>query len=314
MCLASLAAQSFKEWEAVIVNDGSQDATGRILRDWSHRDPRIRPFNTPPQGLIISLNFAASKARGRTFFRQDADDTSHPDRFQEQIQALLNHPEWDVIATGVTIFPEPAPGLSRYQNWINSVITPEEIARDIWIESPIPHPTVAMRRETFEEAGGYRDMGWPEDYDLWLRLHLQGKGFAKIPKVLYAWRDSPGRLSRTHDNYSAEAFRRCKAHHLSRILGDQKIWICGAGPFGRKLARALDDAGITIHGFLDIDRLRVGRMVQGARVEDLSILKGGPVAHQKLLVCVGVHGARDLIRRQLTEWNYRETTDYLIVS
>jgi glycosyltransferase involved in cell wall biosynthesis len=314
MCLASLSAQTFEDWEAVVVDDGSQDATQTYLGSWARRDPRIRPFRTPPKGLVPALNLAAERSLGLFLARQDADDASHPERLAHQVAALTEHPEWDLVGSQVTIFPEPKEGLRRYQAWVNSLLTPEEIRRDIWIESPIPHPTAVVRRDVFEEAGGYRDMGWPEDYDLWLRLHLRGKTLAKVPKVLYAWRDAPDRLSRRHPMYSAEAFRRCKAHHLASVVGDRRIWIWGAGPFGRRLARALREEGIPIDRFVDIDPLKIGRRAQGAPVEDVSSLKADPEEGRLLLVCVGVHGARDLIRRQLTDWNYRDGRDYFVVS
>ncbi|MBD3337309.1 MAG: glycosyltransferase [Candidatus Eisenbacteria bacterium] len=314
MCLAGLAAQTFADWEAVIVDDGSTDATAAVLGEWAAREPRLKPVRTPARGLVPALNLAAAQARGRYFLRQDADDASHPERFSAQVAALEENRSWDVVATRVTIFPEPDLGLRRYQEWINGLVDPEAIAREIWIESPLPHPTVAIRRAVFEESGGYRDMGWPEDYDLWLRLHGAGKTLAKIPEVLYAWRDSPERLSRTHSMYSAEAFRRCKAHHLRPLLEGREIWIWGAGPFGRRLARALRENGLPVDRFVDIDPLKVGRRVQGAPVEDTKILQSGPRADRMLLVCVGVHGARHLIRGELENWGHREDRDYLVVS
>lgn len=314
MCLASLSAQSFEDWEAIVVDDGSQDATDTILGRCARQDPRIRPLRTPPRGLVPALNLALQRSHGRLLARQDADDASHPERLAHQVAALQQHPQWDLVGTQVTIFPEPREGLHRYQSWVNSLLTPEQIRRDIWIESPIPHPTACMRRGALEKVGGYRDMGWPEDYDLWLRLHLRGMTLAKVPRILYAWRDTPDRLSRKHPMYSAEAFRRCKAHHLAPVLGDRQLWIWGAGPFGRRLGRALREEGLPVHRFVDIDPLKIGRRVQGAQVEEVSVLKEGPSPGRLLLVCVGVHGARDLIRRQLKDWDYAEGHDYLVVS
>lgn len=312
--LGSLSAQTFEDWEAVIVDDGSTDATHSILGNLARSEPRFRILRTPPRGLVPALNLAVQLSTGRLLARQDADDASHPERLAEQVGALSAHPSWDLVATRVRIFPEPLQGLRRYESWVNSLVHPDDIRRDIWIESPLPHPTVVVRREVFESAGGYRDMGWPEDYDLWLRLHLEGKTLAKVPKILYAWRDSPDRLSRRHDMYSPEAFRRCKAHHLTSVVGDRRAWIWGAGPFGRRLARALREEGVPVDRFVDIDPLKVGRRVQNAPVEDVGLLADGPAGDRLLLVCVGAHGARDLIRRQLTDWKHVEERDYLVVS
>jgi glycosyltransferase involved in cell wall biosynthesis len=313
-CLASLEAQTLRDWEAVVVDDGSQDETGRILAAWARRDPRIRPVATPPRGLVPALNLALERSRGEFVARQDADDASHPERLALQVEAMRRHPDWDVVGTLVRLFPDPPPGMRRYAAWLNSLVRPEEIRRDIWIESPLAHPTVLMRRSLLQRVGGYRDMGWPEDYDLWLRLHRMGCILAKVPEILYAWRDDARRLSRTSPVYSEDAFRRCKAHHLARVLEGRPVWIWGAGPFGRRLARALREEGVVVERFLDIDPLKIGRRVQGAPVDDVGLLGRHRPGEALLLVCVGQPGARDLIRRQLQGWGYEESGDYLVVA
>ena len=84
--------------------------------------------------------------------------------------------------------------------------SPDAIAREIWIESPLAHPSVVMRRTCLERLGGYQDHGWPEDYDLWLRMHLAGERLAKVPEVLLDWREHPARLTRIDSRYAVENF------------------------------------------------------------------------------------------------------------
>ncbi|GIS67978.1 MAG: hypothetical protein CM1200mP6_10460 [Anaerolineaceae bacterium] len=68
-----------------------------------------------------------------------------------------------------------------------------EISRDIFVESPLPHPSVMLRKEELQSLGGYQDRGWAEDYDLWLRYFIAGKQIDKIAKVLLYWRDHASR-------------------------------------------------------------------------------------------------------------------------
>jgi len=89
---------------------------------------------------------------------------------------------------------------------LNCLVTPEEIARQIYIESPMAHPSVVMRRHWVQKVGWYQEHGWPEDYDLWLRVHLAGARFAKVQEVLPWWREHPRRLTRTGSRYSVENF------------------------------------------------------------------------------------------------------------
>ena len=87
-------------------------------------------------------------------------------------------------------------GLSEYIRWQNSCVSPRQISDDIYLESPLAHPSVMFRRHRIMAAGGYREGMFPEDYELWLRLHRQGAVMAKLPQVLLQWRDWPRRFTR----------------------------------------------------------------------------------------------------------------------
>ena len=107
-------------------------------------------------------------------------------------------------------------GFQLYYDWLNSLVTHEDITREIFVESPIANPCAAFRRSWIRDLGGYRDHGWPEDYDLWLRFFLAGAGFAKIPEVLLEWREHPERLTHQDSRYSVENFLRAKAHYIAQ--------------------------------------------------------------------------------------------------
>ena len=98
---------------------------------------------------------------------------------------------------------------------------------DAFIECPIAHPTLMIRRNLLTTLG-YRDCGWPEDYDLILRLLADGHELGVVPKRLVAWRDGPERLSRTSETYSVERFTACKAAHLAESFlassNDYALW------------------------------------------------------------------------------------------
>ena len=106
--------------------------------------------------------------------------------------------------------------------------------RDLFVECPIPHPSLVVRTAAFERVGGYRDTEWPEDYDLVLRLWQEGYRLGKVPEVLLEWREGDQRLSRTDPRYGEEAFRRCKVHYLGHRLAGRSVVVWGAGPVGRR--------------------------------------------------------------------------------
>jgi hypothetical protein len=209
-------------------------------------------------------------------------------------------------------------GFRIYLDWLNGLTSAEEIARQIFVESPLPHPSVMMRRDWLERAGGYQDHGWPEDYDLWLRLHLLGARFAKVPEVLLAWRDSPGRLTRLDPRYSVENFLRAKAHYLAagplRDRGAVIVW--GAGQMGRRLSKHLLREGAPLAAFVDIDPAKIGGRKRGLPVvapADLPALWGRS-PNPAVLAAVGARGARALIRAQLEGMGLREGEDWWAVA
>ncbi|MGD2217654.1 MAG: glycosyltransferase [Gemmatimonadales bacterium] len=308
----SLTLQTFPDFEVVAVNDGSGDRTGEALEHWAAKDDRVQVLHLARVGLATALQEGARLCRGELLARADADDVAHPRRFAEQIEFLSARPEIAAVGTQVRHFPheEVGWGARRYQDWLNGLSDPESVARDVFVECPIAHPTLMVRRAAFEEVGGYRVNGWPEDYDLILRLHVAGARLANLPRVLHFWREGNRRASRTDPRYTPEAFRGCKIHYLraSCLEGRDAVNIWGAGRVGKNLARALIDEGVEIHGFFDIDPRKIGQRIYGAPVWDAQ-----DVARHRdtyLLVAVGAAGARELIREQLDRAGFSEPRDY----
>jgi hypothetical protein len=170
-----------------------------------------------------------------------------------------------------------------------------------------------VRRILLESAGGYRDMGWAEDYDLWLRLAADGVRFARLPETLIYWRDRPQRSTRTMQEYSAEAFRRCKIHHLQvGFLRDvEAVTLIGAGIEGRAWRKALAEAGISVSGWVDLDPRKVGRLLHGAPV--IAADKAAP-GSGAMLVTIGTRGARELVRIWAQGVGLVEGVDFICVT
>ncbi|HBV06621.1 MAG TPA: glycosyl transferase, partial [Gemmatimonadetes bacterium] len=129
---------------------------------------------------------------------------------------LMDEPTVAGCGCGVRYFPNSVvrAGARRYENWLNSVRSHEDVARAVWVECPLAHPTFFLRADVVDAVGGYQDHGWPEDYDLILRMHLAGHRLANVPDVLHQWREDTDRLSRTDHRYKPEAFLRGRVHYL----------------------------------------------------------------------------------------------------
>jgi len=316
--LASLRAQTLRDFEVVAVDDGSSDATPRILEAWADRDPRIRVLRQEPAGIAAALERAREAARAPFLARIDADDVAHPRRLERQHAFLTRGEGTDLVGCGTRIeyFPRDVltDGARRYERWINALVTPRAIERDLFVECPLPHPTFFLRREAVAEVGGYRDRGWPEDYDLLFRLWEAGGGLGKVPEVLLRWREGEDRLSRTAPAYTREAFRRCKVHFLRRtLLRDREgavIW--GAGPTGKRFGRALLDAGERLRAWVDVDPKKVGQEIHGAPVlEASSARRYGGALH---LGAVGRPGGRKRLRIEFRRLGLVELRDAVAVA
>ena len=194
----------------------------------------------------------------------DGDDVALPRRLERQLAALEDE-GLDACGGRIEYFPRATEGAERYARWINSLVSVEAARRDVFVECPLPHPTLVVRREALDAAGGYEDRGWPEDYDLVLRLWARGARFRNVAETVLRWRDHPGRLSRNEPRYSLDAFVRCKAHHLRRTLlpGRAGVLVWGAGPVGKSFGRAFRSE---LAAFVEVDPRKLGKRIYGVPV------------------------------------------------
>ncbi len=314
--LESLWLQTFDDFEVVAVDDGSSDGSGELLRAEAGRDERLHPVHAPHAGLVPALNGGLRACRGQYVARMDADDLAHPERLARQVELLDGDASLSVASSLVESFPpgEVGEGFRIYESWLNGLVHHEDICREIFIESPIPHPTAVVRREELLALGGYRDVGWPEDYDLWLRYHAAGRTFAKVPQVLLSWREHPGRLTHTDSRYSVENFLRAKAHFLAAgPLEGREVLVWGAGKTGRRLSKHLIREGAPPAIFIDIAPDKIGGTLKGAPIIGADDLRSrwDAAADPFMVVAVASRGARQLIRQALADRGLIEVRDFL---
>jgi glycosyltransferase involved in cell wall biosynthesis len=311
--VSSIAVQTLTAFECLLIDDGSVDGSPARARALAARDARFRVVRSSG-GLVHALNTGIAAARAALVARMDADDLAHPTRLARQVDALDANPGVAVMSCLVECFPAASlrAGMRHYQDWLNALRTPDAIRNALFVESPIAHPTAMIRRAALDAAGGYRDTGGPEDYDLWLRPLLRGHSAAKVPDVLLAWRDSPQRLSRVDPRYHRRRFFATKlAHFPVAVPPGTVLQVCGAGPTGRGWARALAARGYPVRRFIDVAPRRWGSMIHGAPVEAPS------VADRRdgfFLAAAGSPGSRERIESWLQQSGLRLWFDYLAVA
>ena len=313
--LDSLYRQTCTEWQLIAVDDGSSDRSPAILAAAAERDPRVTLLRRSGGGLVAALNAGLAACGGNYVARLDGDDICHPRRLELQTAYLDSHPEIGLVASDFRHFARTGlkQGMLEYESWQNGLSDHDLIMRDLFVESPFVHPSVMMRRTLLESLNGYRDCGWPEDYDLWLRMAAAGTRFARLPRTLLFWRDHPERATRTMDEYATDAFRACKLHHLRHgfLNNCSEIVLAGAGQEARAWQRLLSAAGIGVSTWLDVNPRSMGKMLHGAPVLSPEQLQ---LDGRKMLSAIGVRGAREQFRTLAAGRGWHEGVDFVTVA
>ena len=319
--LDSLRQQTLTAWEAVVVDDGSQDGTWECVCAQARLDARIRPLRLAHQGLVPALHaaLAASHPHAPYLARLDADDVALPRRLELQTAYLDDHPACALVSSRVLFGgdPQTAGGFARHVDWLNSLDSPEKLAISRFRESPLAHPAVMFRRSTVQVHGFYAAGPFPEDYELWLRWMDAGETMASLPQVLTVWNDPPGRLTRTHPHYSQEAFAALRVRYLARYLVRHNahhpdVWVIGASRMSRRRALPLAKYGVRIRALIDVDPRKIGNTVQGLSVLGREALPRP--GEGMILVFLSGHGAAEDAADFLCGRGYVEGRDFLLAS
>jgi glycosyltransferase involved in cell wall biosynthesis len=314
--MRSLERQTLEDWECLLVDDGSRDASRQIAEDRASRDRRFRILPQPRRGLVAALNAGLSHCRAPLVARMDADDWSHRARLLDQASLLDRRPDLEAVGCLPRLFPRRSlrDGLRAYERWLHAQDSPERIWRERFIECPIAHPTLMIRRATLVSLG-YRDRGWPEDWDLLLRLLRRGPVIGILPTRRFGWRDHPRRTSRNDDRLTLDRFGACRAWHLHRdfLRARGTYVLCGYGSTGRRLRRQLSELGHHPNTIVDVHPRRVGERIEGIPVlpvEELSAID----TDTPILASVAGAERREAIRALLDALGRREGFDYVFTA
>ena len=186
--ISSVLRQTFADFEFIVIDDGSSDATPEILSRIGREDSRIVVVRQENRGQTLSLNRAVELAQGNYLARQDADDLSMAERLELQARYLDTHPSVAVLGTAAQVMDQKGAV-------IGNLSTPQGAAqvRDalLTVRATPVHGSVMMRKEALAAVGGYRDAFWvSQDFDLWLRM-AERFDLDNIPLMLYRWRRNP---------------------------------------------------------------------------------------------------------------------------
>lgn len=217
--IESVLAQTYRDFEFLVVDDCSTDKTTTILADLAKKDARIHIMtNTTNLGLTKSLNLALKHAQGANIARMDADDIALPERFEKQVLFLENNPPISVVGTAYAWIDEKKNVLGQKK----VPCSHQEIHLALIRTNPFLHASVLIRKTTLDAAHGYNEhYKKAQDYDLWLRLSSTCQ-FANLPDVLMQKRMTRNMISFKNEREQIQFALNARLDALKR--GDYPFW------------------------------------------------------------------------------------------
>ncbi len=217
--IESILNQTYKDFEFIIINDGSTDKSLDIIEKYKKEDERIIVISRENKGLIATLNEGIEKAKGKYIARMDQDDISLPNRFEEQLKFLEKNPEIGVCGTWVEVFGE-----NRNPILWKMPIKDEELRPRLLFSVTFAHPSVMMRKGLINQYNLRYNEKYinAEDYKFWLDFSKYTK-FGNIPKKLFLYRYHETSVSRVADNAKDEERYKTISSIFKEVLDDLNI-------------------------------------------------------------------------------------------
>ena len=210
--IESVLNQTFRDFEFIVINDGSTDETSNIVNPYAESDPRVRVLEREKIGFAKALNEGWQEAKGKYIARLDADDISLPTRLQKQVAFLESRSDVHICGTWMKTFGKDAEVVFRYSDDSNYLDC------KLLFECVLCHPTVMMRKTLSTEHGLSYDENFKDasDYCLWA---LVAKRFrlANLPEVLLHYRIHEAQVTQTKQKQQNEFGRQIRLMQIKEI-------------------------------------------------------------------------------------------------
>lgn len=268
--------QSFRDFEFIVINDGSTDDTEAIIK--SFHDPRLRYFRLAENsGVGKALNYGLQYVQGEYVAKADADDLYHPDRLLKQKNFLDNNKDIAVVGTFVEYFadqemqnsPQYLTKKNIQEKQKNSVFLTEDISEKLYWFCCVTHSTIMARSEIIKKIG-YSANRMGEDYYLLYQLNKSGYQMANLPEILTKVRvtnNSITALGKNKEWYFKKALFEIKGEEIRNLFqNNNQVYLWGAGEFGQLMLEQLKIRGLEVAGFIDGDQTKQGKVLKGKTI------------------------------------------------
>lgn len=252
--IKSILNQTFTDFELILINSNSTDQSSNIAWLNSGEDERITLVNEPREGISNALNAGIKIANGKYVAFMDSNCISHPERLEKQVNFIEENPV-EVVSCLINYAPQGLPNYDtkNYTEWLNSFTSSSEIYNNRFIGMPVITPSVLFKKSLIKEFGMFTQGDFPEEYEFWLRWLDCDVTIKKLPEILLDW-DS----SETCGQYNSTPCHTLKTEYQAKWLRDNDhpyVWIWKKGTLLKSKIDYLDDAGIYVEGFIDVENI-----------------------------------------------------------
>lgn len=197
LAIDSILNQTYRDFEFIICDDGSNDGTYEMVQDLIKNDKRVILIkNNENKGLAYSLNHCLSMAKGEYIARMDADDISMPNRLEKQIKFLDEHLEYAIVGCNLLL-------INNKGIWGKRILAEKPTKKSFLFTSPFCHPAIVMRKEILDKVNNYKVekiTRRAEDYDLFMRIYANDYKGYNMQEFLYQFRED-------NDTYKRRAYK-----------------------------------------------------------------------------------------------------------
>ncbi|WP_100612316.1 glycosyltransferase family 2 protein [Confluentibacter lentus] len=311
-CLESIIIQTYKNWEVIIVDDGSTDSSYTLVELYALKENRIKLYKNTGNGIIDALQLAFMHSQGNFITRMDSDDIMHPDKLKVLANNLMTYGKHHVAVGLVKYFSDEGiqEGYGNYETWLNSLTKTGNNYSEIYKECVIPSPCWMIHKEDLIACDAFNPNVYPEDYDLTFRFYKHKFKCIPCNHVLHYWRDYSTRTSRTHIHYAQNHFTSLKIHHFLDIdyNKNKTLTIWGAGTKGKIIAQTLLEMNIPFEWICDNPK-KIGRDIYGKKLKAFHELK--TIENPQSIITVANKKSQIEIRTYIDDLNMNPIEDFV---
>ena len=309
--LDSILQQTETAWELIAVDDFSTDDSFSILENAAKKDTRIQVYKNTSKGIIPALRLAFSKTQGTYITRMDADDLMEKNKLELLHNSLLENGR-NYLSTGMVHYfsqKELGDGYTKYQNWLNQLITNNNHFTEVYKECVIPSPNWMIHRDDLIACGAFDNNIYPEDYDLCFRFYQNKIKICATQQLTHKWRDHESRTSRTDDRYSNQNYFDLKLPYFFQLDYDpnKKLVLWGAGRKGKYLAKKIKQRNLPFQWVCD-NVNKIGKDIFGVQLQAYPIL--AKLHNLQIIIAVAAPQDQESIKRFLQKNNFKAGIDY----